>query len=88
MSDIDTRLVATEVKLNVATLNQAVNALQIEVSTLHATTDQFLVDTDNGLLPDPLVVQSALAGYDAINVVVSKPANSLSDSLAVIRAAE
>ena len=64
-----------------------VDALKTDVDALYAVTNAFVVDGLDAALPTELAVQGALADYDALVTTVSKPANSISDSLAIIRAA-
>lgn len=87
MSALDTRLVAAELQTNVATLKGVVDALQTAVDAVDAQTSVFVVDSVDGDLPTDLEVKAALAGYDALSVAITKPTNSLNDSLSVIRAA-
>lgn len=88
MAALDTRIVAAELKTNTAALKATVDALKTSVDAVHAQTDAFVVDSVDGDLPAELAVQAALTDYDALSVTISKPTNSLNDSLAVIRAAE
>lgn len=87
MAAIDTRVVAAELKNNTAAIKTVVDALKVDVDALNTVTSAFVVDGLDAALPTPLAVQAALADYDALVTTVSKPANSISDSLAIIRAA-
>jgi len=87
MSAIDTRVVAAELKTNTAALKASVDALKASVDAVDTQTSAFVVDSVDGDLPAELDVQAALADYDALSVTITKPTNSLNDSLAVIRAA-
>lgn len=88
MAAIDTRVVAAELKNNTAAIKTVVDALKVNVDALHTITDAFVVDGLDAALPDEAIVQEALENYDALVTTVSKPANSISDSLAIIRAYE
>lgn len=87
MAAIDTRVVAAELKNNVAAIKTTVDALKVDVDALNTATSAFVVDGLDAALPAELDVQAALADYDALITTVSKPANSIADSIAIIRAA-
>ena len=86
MAAIDTRIVAAELKTNTAAIKTAVDALKTDVDALYASTNTFVVDGLDTALPADADVKAALADYDALSTVISKPSNSINDSLAVIRA--
>jgi hypothetical protein len=80
-------MVGIEVKGNVAALKAQVDALQTQVDAIDAVTSIWVLDGADGALPTEAAVKTQLAAYDAITVNVSKNANSLNDSLAIVRAA-
>lgn len=88
MAALDTRIVAAEVKTNVATLKTAVDALKVAVDAVNTQAAAFVVDGLDAALPTDVAVKAALADYDALVTQITKPTNSLNDSLAIIRAAE
>lgn len=79
-------MVAGELQTNTAAIKDAVDALKLDVDALHTQTNAFVVNSVDGDLPTDADVKTALDAYDALNVMINKPGNSLNDSLAVIRA--
>lgn len=88
MSALDVRMVAAEVQANVAALKTAVDALSTSVDAINTVTSAWVVNALDAALPEDTAVKTQLAAYDALNTTITKPGNSLNDSLAVIRAAE
>lgn len=87
MAAIDTRIVAAELQTNVSAIKTAVDALKAEVDAIEAVTSTWVVNSDDLSLPAELDVQAQLTAYEGLSTVVSKPSNSLNDSIATIKAA-
>lgn len=87
MAANDTRLVGLELQINVAALKTAADAVKTSVDAIHAVTDTWVLNGADGVLPTDAAVKAQLTAYDALNVALTKATNTISDSIAVVRAA-
>jgi hypothetical protein len=83
----DTRLVGLELQINVAALKAAVDSIKTGVDAIHTVTNAWVLNDENSALPAESAVKTQLVAYDALNVALSKATNTISDSIAVVRAA-
>lgn len=88
MAAIDARLVGLELKSNVAALKALVDPLKTAVDAINTVTSAWTLDGADNLLPAEAAVKTQLLAYEAISIAISKPSNSIGDSITVIRAAE
>ena len=86
MAASDVRLVGLELQLNSAALKAQVDALSAAVDAVDTVTAAWECEALDAALPTPAAVRDALAAYNTVNASISKPANTISDSVTVINA--
>lgn len=87
MAALDVRLVGLELKANVTAVKVVSDALQVAVDAIDDETSTWVLNGVDGLLPAEADVKAQLLAYEALSVAVSKPGNSIGDSIAIIKAA-
>jgi|WetSurMetagenome_2_1015567.scaffolds.fasta_scaffold534514_1 hypothetical protein len=86
MSAIDVRLVGLELKTNVAGIKATVDALQTAVDAIDDVTSVWVLNGADNTLPAASAVKAQLTAYEELVVSVSKPTNTINDSIATIKA--
>ena len=87
MAAIDARLVGLELQANVTAMKLAVDALSTAIDAIETETSTWVLNGADNLLPAEADVKAQLIAYEALSVSVSKPGNSIGDSINVIKAA-
>lgn len=82
----ETRVVAIELKNNIAALKAAVDALSTAVDAVNTVTAAWTTNSDDGSLPTSADVAAQVTAYNAISVSLTKPANSISDAVSSVLA--
>lgn len=82
------RQVAIEVAGNIDTLKTSVDGLKATVDAVQAVTSTWTLDGLDADLPAAVDVKAQVVAYEAINAILSKPGNDLSDSISAVKAAE
>jgi hypothetical protein len=86
MAALDVRLVGLELQANVTAVKTVVDALKVAVDAIDTETSTWVCNGADNLLPDEADVKTQLLAYEALSVAVSKPGNSIGDSISVIKA--
>lgn len=87
MAAIDARLVGLELTSNVAAIKALVDPLKTAVDAINTVTSAWTLDGTDGALPAEADVKTQLLAYEALSTGISKPSNSIGDSISVIKAA-
>lgn len=87
MAAIDARLVGLELKSNVTAIKALVDPLKTAVDAINTVTSAWTLDGADGALPAEADVKTQFLAYEALSTAISKPSNSISDSINVIKAA-
>lgn len=87
MAALDVRLVGLELQANVSTLKTAVDAISTAIDAIETETSTWVCDGLDAALPAEADVKTQLLAYEALSVSLTKPGNSIGDSINVIKAA-
>lgn len=80
------RQTAIEVAENIATIKTAADALKTDVDAIQAVTSTWTLNELDAALPTEADVKAQVEAYEALNTVVSKPANNISDAIEAVKA--
>lgn len=87
MTNLQLRQVAIEIQGNIATIKTAVDALKVAVDAIDTVASGWTLDGLDAALPTAVEVASQVTAYNALSVLLSKPANNLDDAIAAVQAA-